>query len=452
MPSNLILIGRSGAAAARAGLEVTAQNIANAANPDYTRRSIQLSELVGTAVIDYQESDTFGGVLVGAIQRPDNQLLLRRARDSASDVARSDGEIDALRDAELGLEQSRLFEGLTRYEASLTLLESDPTDPALRTGAIESARQLAESFHSAQLALTNARELAQDGVGVGVGNVNGAAQELSRVNLELVNTRQGTSAYAALLDARDAALRDISTEFSVSVEINEFGGASVRLISTPAPAGQPGPLLVDGVSTNPLTSTIAGDGTVSFDLDGLSFTPVSGAMAGRSAALVDLRDRAATLDAIALSTITRSNTAQANGAALDGSPGQPLFSGSDASTIELALNDGDDLALAPLGSPAGSRDTTNLSSLIAAIGADDGPIAETDSLLLSLSSRISGLETTRDGLAIIATSAATDLLSETGVDLDSEAAALVRLQQAFEANSRVMQVATDIFDTILGLN
>ena len=37
------------------------------------------------------------------------------------------------------------------------------------------------------------------------------------------------------------------------------------------------------------------------------------------------------------------------------------------------------------------------------------------------------------------------------VHLDAEAADLVRLQQAFEANSRVIQVAAELFDTILGL-
>jgi len=48
-------------------------------------------------------------------------------------------------------------------------------------------------------------------------------------------------------------------------------------------------------------------------------------------------------------------------------------------------------------------------------------------------------------------SAEAAVLREVGVDLDVEAANLVRLQQAFEANSRVIQVAADIFDTLLGL-
>lgn len=452
MPIDLISIGQSGARAARASIEVTAQNIANASNPDYVRRSLQLEEFVDSAVIDFSTSDALSGVRIGGITRPDNQLLQSRARDSAADVQRADTDIAALQDAEIAIEQSGLFRGLVDFEASLTLLESDPTDPALRTGAVETARQLAVTFQSAQTGLSDARELAQSSVAVGTEQTNGAATELARINRELVNVRPDTASYANLLDARDAALRDISEEFSLEVEFDEIGAATVRLVTTPAPAGEVGPVLVDGPSANTIASTIAADGTASFELYGLTFTPVSGAQAGRVSALNDLRDRADTLDAVALSTITRANTAQANGAALDGTPGQPLFSGTNASDIELALTDGEQLALAPLGSPAGSRDTTNLATLVAAIGADDGPIAETDRMLLSLSSRISGLETTREGLSIIAGSAAAELLTETGVDLDQEAASLIRLQQAFEANSRVIQVANDIFDTILGLN
>jgi len=37
----------------------------------------------------------------------------------------------------------------------------------------------------------------------------------------------------------------------------------------------------------------------------------------------------------------------------------------------------------------------------------------------------------------------------TGVSLDEEASALVRFQQAYQANAKVMQVAMDLFDTIL---
>ena len=448
MPTSLISIGRSGAAAARASLELTAQNIANAANPDYVRRTGSQSELVGSATIDYQTSTALSGARIGSVQRANSELIQRQARDSGSDLARADGELAGLRDAETALENSRIFERLVDFEASLTLLESDPTNSALRTGAVETARQLTQTFHFAQTALSNARSLAEGEVSVGVEAANGAAQELARINLALVNAREGTSGRAALLDARDATLNDIADEFGITVEFDEFGGAEVRLSTTPASAGV---LLVSGTTANSIGAAVQADGSTLFNVGADQFFPASGAQAGRAAALADIATRQSDLDAAAAATITRANAAQAAGAALDGSPGQPLFSGSNASDITLALNDGAGLALAPAGAPAGSRDTSNLGNLIAAFGADDGPISAIDRTLLSLSSRIAGLGTTREGLAIINSAAKAERLSQTGVDLDTEAANLIRLQQAFEANSRVIQVATNLFDTILGL-
>ena len=174
-------------------------------------------------------------------------------------------------------------------------------------------------------------------------------------------------------------------------------------------------------------------------------------MAGRAAALTGIAGLQDELDVIANATITRANDAQANGAALDGSGGQPFFSGTSAGDIAVALSDGDGIATAPAGSPANSRDTSNLGNLLIALGGNDGPIKGTDTMLLSLSSRIAGLNTTHEGLTVIADSSRATLSAQTGVNLDDEAANLVRLQQAFEANSRVIQVASDLFDTILSI-
>lgn len=451
MPTNLISIGRSGAAAARASIEITAQNIANASNPDYVRRSLQLGELAGTANLNYLATSTFSGVRIGGVQRPDSELVQRRARDSGSDLLRAEAELSGLRDAETALEQSGLYRALVDFEASLTLLTSDPTDPALRAGAIETARQMAETFHFAEFSLTNSRDLAEGEIAVGVDAINGAATELARINRDLVNAREGTAGRASLLDARDAALRDISQQFGIVTKFEETGAVEVRLVGTPLPPGERGVLLVAGSNFSELTATIDPAGTASFSFGGADFTPVSGAMAGHAAALATIAARRDELDTIAAQTIARANAAQASGTALDGTAGQPLFAGTDARTIALALTDGAGLALAPAGSPAGSRETGNLSSLIAAFGADDGPIATTDRMLLALSSRIAGIETTREGLSIINAAAEAERLTETGVDLNAEAANLIRLQQAFEANSRVIAVAGELFDTILGL-
>lgn len=445
MPSSLITIGRSGAAAARANLELTAQNIANAGNADYSRRSLGQSELVGSATVGLYSGVAFNGVRLGNVQRADNALAREQVRATGSDLARADAELEGLRGAETALEQSRLFEGLVDFEAALTRLASDPLDPALRITTLESARQLADRFQLANGSLSDARELAQSQVSAGVDEVNRQAATLARINEQLTRTEPDTAGQAALFDQRDAALAALSQELGISVDFEERGVANVRL------GDSGGPFLVDGTAPTALAATFAADGTATFDLGGTPVSLVSGALAGRAGSLAAQADLQSQLDDIALSTIIAANTAQSNGVAQDGSAGQPLFSGSAAADIALVLGSPNGIATAPAGAPANSRDASNLSALIAAIGADDGPVAGSDALLLGISSRISGQDTTRAALAAIAESAQGALLVETGVDLDTEAANLVRLQQAFEANSRVIQVATELFDTVLSL-
>ncbi|NCP14670.1 MAG: flagellar hook-associated protein FlgK [Sphingomonadales bacterium] len=445
MPTAIFTIGRSGLTASRRSLELTAQNIANAANPDYSRRNLTQGELVMTGSIGTNAVDSLGGVRPGIIERAESGLVQRQARDASSALAAAEAEFQALREAESALETSGVFGGIVDYEAALTRLQNNPLEPALRLSAVEAARKMAGNFRIANGTLANARSLVQAEVSAETLTVNELAKELAAINADLVGAREGTAGRAALLDARDKALRGLAEEFGIQPTINANGTADVSITGTPAVA------LVTGATAAAVSVTYAADGTASFAVGATSFVPAGGAMAGRSSALAEMAGLQVELDALAGSAITLSNAAQAGGAAADGTPGQPLFGGSGAGDIDVVLGSADGLATAPAGSPAGSRDTGNLAALLASLGAASGPSSGADRMLLGLSSRVAALETRSQGLAVVSSSAEAELLRETGVDLDSEAANLVRLQQAFEANSRVIQVAAELFDTILGL-
>jgi len=445
MPTAIFTIGRSGLTASRRSLELAAQNVANATNADYSRRTLTQGELVLTGSIGVNAADSLGGVRPGVVDRAESALVQRQARDASSALSAADAEFLALREAESAIETSGVFTGLVDFEAALTRLESNPLEPALRLSALESARKMAGNFSIANGTLANARSLVQAEASAELLTVNELAGELAAINRDLVGAREGTSGRAALLDARDKALRGLAEEFAITPTFNANGTVDVALAGTPPVA------LVTGANTQSVSVTFAADGTASFALGGTGFAPAGGAMAGRAGALAQMAGVQADLDALAVSAITIANTAQAAGSAADGTPGQPLFAGTGAGDIAVVLGSAAGLATAPAGAPAGSRDTGNLAALLAALGADTGPTAGADTLLLGLSSRVSALETRRDGLAVVASSAEAELLRETGVDLDTEAANLVRLQQAFEANSRVIQIAAELFDTILGL-
>ncbi|MFL0672661.1 MAG: flagellar hook-associated protein FlgK [Erythrobacter sp.] len=445
MPGALFSIGRSGLAASRVSLELTSQNIANAANADYSRRSITQSEVAASATFGLNTSDVPGGVRLSGIARAQSALVQRQARDSASALASASAELRGLSAAETALERTALFDALVGFEAALTRLESDPTSVPLRTGAIESARQLAGTFNTANETLANARRLTIGEAEADVITINTLTDDLARINRELVSARDGSAGKAALLDSRDAALAKLADQLGITTSFAANGTVQVSANGTP-PAG-----LVDGGVNAALSLAVGPDGTLAFAIDGAAFVPASGAMAGRAAALQAKADVQGQLDMLARDLAARVNAAQAAGSDLAGNPGQPIFSATGAGDITVVMGSAAGLATAPAGAPAGSRDAGNLAALLAGFAAETGPVAGTNTLLLQLSSRVAGLELRRDGLSIVAASAQGELRREIGVDLDSEAANLVRLQQAFEANSRVIQIAADLFDTILGL-
>ena len=127
-----------------------------------------------------------------------------------------------------------------------------------------------------------------------------------------------------------------------------------------------------------------------------------------------------------------------------------MFSGTGAADMVLAFEDGALIATAPAGAGANSRDASNLAAMRNALGLSD-PAGSMDGLLFDISSTVAGRSVTRDALESIAGSARITLQAQAGVDLDEEAVNLIRFQQAFEASGRVMQVANDLFDTLLGI-
>lgn len=444
MASDLLSIARSGAQTARVALDVTAQNIANASSEGYVRRSVSLQEVAAAGSRTMQTEATLAGVRLDRVVR--NADLFRQAevRRTGADAARSNAEVAGLENIEAAIEQAGVFPAIVEFEGSLQRLLSDPVDPALRTSVIENARTLARTFNVASGSLDTVRDGLHFEASSSVEQVNLLSNELARVNLRLARASDAAGDRNTLLDKRDSLLQQLSEHVDISAAIATDDTVQVRI------GGSGGALLVSGGTAASLTMATAGDGTVSFTLDGSAVSPASGALAGQAQALDKLAGLRSDLDAVASSIMTTVNTALAAGVALDGSAGQALFTGSGASDIGLAFEDSALLATAPSGAGANSRDPANLVALRNALSSAD-PAAAMDAVLFDISSTVAGRKVTRDAIEAIATTARIALQAQAGVDLDQEAVNLVRYQQAFQASGRVMQVASDIFDTLLGI-
>jgi flagellar hook-associated protein 1 FlgK len=148
--------------------------------------------------------------------------------------------------------------------------------------------------------------------------------------------------------------------------------------------------------------------------------------------------------------MTTMNNAQTSGVDLTGATGTAMFSGSGASGMTLALTSPNQLATASAGSTANSQNGENVSAMISAL--DSANVSgKMNDYIFGLSSAVSGNTTMRDALDTIASNAKTALSSSSGVDLDTEAANLLRYQQAYQASGKVIQIASTLFDQLLNL-
>lgn len=441
MASDLLSIAASGARAARAALDVTAQNIANASSDGYVRRSVRMEEVSASGGQLRIGDISLSGARVSGIHR--NADLFRQAevRRTGSDLARADAELGGLENIESAIEQSGLYDSIVEFEAALQQLASDPTNSSLRSAVLAGADTLANKFNIAVDSLGAAGEGLRFNASAATEQANVLGQELARVNLRLSRAGEGSSDRATLLDQRDSLLEQMSGIVDISTSFAPDGAVTVTT---------GGATLVSGGDFAQLSMGTAADGTISFAVGGTAVQPTGGALAGAALALESAAQVRGRLDALADGIASAVNAAQASGVGLDGTAGQPIFAGTGAGGIKVVMTDSGGIATAPAGAPAGSNDGSNLAALRQAL--ESGGVAgSANALLFDVSSAVAGKTVTRDALDAIASSARISLEQQAGVDLDTEAANLMRFQQAFQASGRAMQVASDIFQSLLQL-
>lgn len=444
MASDLLSIAASGARAARGALDVTAQNIANAASDGYVRRTARMEEMSAAGGMLRMGDMSLSGVRISAVHRNADMFHQAEVRRSTADSSRGAAELAGLQNIETAIDQSGLYTSIVEFEAALQQLTSDPVDLSLRAEVMSNAQAMANKFNIAAGSLTAAGEGLRFNAQAGVDQVNVIAPELARINLRLTRAGADSSDRATLLDQRDMLLERLSGLTSITTTFAQDGQVTVDL------GGGVTPSLVAGGTAQTISMTTAADGTVSYQSGTTTFIPSGGSLAGNAAALASAASAMTTLDTLANTFAAAMNAAQGNGAALDGATGTAMFAGTGAAGLAVAFTDGALIATAPAGAGAGSRNTAGLDGLRQAVDTS-GLATGVNALLFDVSSQVSGRKITQDALDAITASSRVALEEQSGVDLDTEAANLIRFQQAFQASGRAMQVATDVFDTLLGI-
>ena len=439
--SDLINIGLSATRAYSASLRMVGENIANADDPAYVRRRVLLTEATmptrGSPMFKTQVST--GGVEIAGVGRSVDPLAdaaLRRA-DAARDgsVQRSDWLTrleTAHNDGEFGIGAR-----MTGFFTAGARAVANPDDAAMRLEMLNGLTRVSEGFQTTARRIDDVDADLTGAMDESVAALNGRLTALVDINRDLRAARPGSAAQAQLFDRRDMAIRDIGAMLPVDIAYDRHGAATLS-------AG--GATLVEPTSAVTVTAARDANGGLTLSTPSATITlPEDGMFAGMDRAGEAINQRRSDLDALAAGFVADVNGWNAGGATATGAGG-PLMSGSDALSIAVTTSDPAAIAAAtPGGNPAG-----NLLALENLRG-DAGGEAQWRLGITRQSIELNNARADAEAASLFADRAAATRDQISGVDLDMEAAEMLRLQQAYGAAARVLQVARDTVQTILDI-
>lgn len=475
---SLLNLGLSGLRAAQTSLQVTSHNIANANTEGYSRQS--------THQITNTPTFTGGGYLgngarVDAVERSYNQFLndeLRLAGQNRSGTQAYLREAEVIGDR-LASDNTGLTGSLTSFFSSVSQAAEDPSSQTARTLVLRRAEAFASHANALQQHMGRQYSTLQQNMAGKLEEANQYVSSIQQLNDAIAASNTTGRQPNDLLDQRDLALRGLSELVPVTVQEVSDGSVNITL-------GKGQPLLVGSQRQILSIQPNNGNGNLPAGSD-IILTPenevgntgagrvvikpilggeVGGMMLAQDEVLLPSLEK---LNTMLTSFAESVNQVQAQGVDAEGNPGQALFtvdqSGTTAFTgqpmLQVALSDPNQLAFADGGASGGDQTGDNRNALaMLALETDkimgQGAGAQTLGQFYSQAIENAGALTAGKQSELAANEAIyvqafNSRESVSGVNINEEAADIMRHQQAYSASAQVISVARELFDRILQL-
>ncbi len=221
-------IGQSAITSYQSALSVVGNNIANAANPDYTRQRAVLQPVIGAPLPGGIQHG--GGVALTSLERIINEALEGRLRLALGDAESARIQSNTLTQIETGfneLTDNDLSTMMSRLFNSFQDVQNNSTDVGLRSVAIGNAAALADALRIRQQGLNGLAEELNTQIVASVQQADELAQQIADLNVQVVEAEAGGQIAGALRDMRDALLRELGEIVEITVRTQESGTVSV---------------------------------------------------------------------------------------------------------------------------------------------------------------------------------------------------------------------------------
>jgi len=446
----------SGALASQMALSATSQNIANLQTKGYTRQAALLSA-VGA---DASGKAVGNGVQVSSLLRFSDGYKSQQMWRAAAETGQYSQTQPYLTQLErvMGDDTASLSVAVDQFFSSLNAVAGDnATSTPLRQQVLTAAGLLAQRFNSLNNVYNAQQQSVSQQRSAIVDSANANITKIAALNARITAANAVGAPASALVDARDLAIDELSSQMALEVSDQPGGLRDVSL--------KTGQALVIGNVGAKLEAT-GGVGAQSFNLKFASTTfaldaaKLGGQLGGLTTYEQDmLRPMQQGVADIAQQLSDKVNTQLTAGYAMDGTVGKPLFTYTAGATNMLSVVAGlesTDLAFSSDGTQGDSGNLLKLvainSQTISVTGLGTVLLSDADTQLVGKLGVLS--QQNQAALATgntMRTHAVDDWQSTSGVNQDEEAVNLVEYQNMYQANMKVMSVANSLFDATLAM-
>jgi flagellar hook-associated protein 1 len=432
-------------------LETSANNVANANTPGFTRQRPVL--VPGDPVVLGRLS--FGtGVVLEKLESLRDPILELRLNQETQEQGKLDSSLGALQQIQVMFSgtDSGIGDAISKFFDSLQQLSTDPTNPSLRQGVLTAAANLATAFNTTANALQTQRGNLDLNVVQTVGEINTLTGQIASLNQQITNLENVQQDASAFVDKRGMLIRQLSNLVDVSVIQTEHGITLTTSNGTPLVAEARAFQLTAQIGSGGIHQIFAGSTDITSSLS-----------AGELGGLLDTRDTRIpalenSLDQLAAGLATALNTAHRAGFDLNGDAGGDLFvpppagGAGAAAALSVAITDPTLVAASSDGTPGSNGNLAVLSAVHdQAVAGGQKPLDFYSGMVFQVGSDTANTAADLDASQLILRQLEDQRSAISGVSLDEEAANVLRYQTAYQAAARVVTTVNDMLDAAVNL-
>jgi flagellar hook-associated protein 1 len=469
--STLLEIAGTGLNAQQLALNVTGENITNVNTPGYSRQAAILENMPVTLDRGFPLGN---GVKVSAIQRNYDAFLqgqMIAANSASGEATTTNTALNMVQPLFSDLTSNGIGTSLQSFFSSWQDLTSNAAGVPERQVVLSTAQQVVDDLHRVSASLTGIKTSMDQSLSGITTDINDQLQQIAKLNGSIKQAEVTGGAANEMRDQRELLVRQLALNIGVTsteqadgtLNVNLNGGSN-QLLVTGTTAGalslqaQASPSTYSDVMLTPAGGPI---------VNATSFIGGANNSLGKLGATLQMRDVTAdkyltSLNEFASTLATQVNNVFSTGYNLAGVTGVNFFTPAatvTAANIGLNITSAADIAAAssdPTANGTGNNVTAqSIASLYDKSLAMTGGNMTMSDFYNSILGTV-GVDVQSAGRSETQSTSMVNQLdnlreSNSGVSLDEELSNLIKYQKAYQGAAKLVNVGSDMLDTILGM-